>query len=197
MNLPDRTLFVSVSVLTALLIVACGKQESPISDPANAARSTATSDVIASDPVEMEFATITEKQGHKPLVLSPGQSASGNIPASIIIHDATVKSIGVLQSNFSNTATGNLAISICQDSNCVSGSADLTQSKDNSVLNIPLAKPMKVVAKGPLKYTIKHDGGQTPVALWTFPTLGDSNSQELRGSDNNILPDTGIQLQLR
>lgn len=162
-----------------LFAVGCSKEES-----------------AAYSPTARQFSAITEKQGQKPLVLMPGQSVTGIIPASVIAGDATVKSAAILIGTYSNTADGDLQVKICSGGQCSVGNANLSKAKDNEVFNILLTSSLNIKTNNALNYTLSHKGGTKPVALWMLPVAGNANSQSLTGPGGTPIAGMGIEIHL-
>jgi len=155
--------------------------------------------VVASagdNPFIETLSTKTSNTGNTPLALQPGQSASGIIPAKVVSKTVDIDNVGILIGNYNNTAIGKLKIKIYSAGRSVEGEADLSQSQDNKVFYIPLNAPIQLTANMPVNYTITHDGGTTPVALWTWPTNGSDEDQHLT-TPVGKMPGMGLQLNLR
>jgi hypothetical protein len=134
--------------------------------------------------------------GNQAIPLMPGEAVSGQLGGGTITADALIDEVGVMQGNYSNTATGALELRICSSDDCTSGSADLTTSLDNTSLKIPLQRPLQLHKGQPVEYAFKHSGGNTPVALWGYPVSGGSAAQHLQlpgGAGNPVL---GLALDL-
>jgi hypothetical protein len=148
------------------------------------------------NPFIETLSTKTNDTGNKPLVLQPGQSANGIIPAKVVSKTVNIDAMGVLVGNYNNTALGRLKIKIYSAGGFAEGEADLSQSQDNGVFYIPLNAPFQLTANMPVTYTITHDGGKIPVALWAYPTNGNDEDQNLTGPVG-AMPGMGLQLNLR
>ena len=124
--------------------------------------------------------------GNQPLVLQPGQSASGKFSAEVVTRTASIDAVGVNLANYHQTATGTLTVSVCSGSICMDGAIDLATTHDNSVSYIPLRALLHVQAGAPVRYTFAdHHGGSSPIVLWMFPTA-EGDTQDLVGPDRAI-----------
>ncbi len=147
------------------------------------------------NPFIETFSTKTNNTGNEPIALQPRQSASGIIPAKVISKTINIDAVGVLLGNYSNTATGDLKIRICSVDKCSEGKANLSKSKDNSIFYIRFNTPIQLSADKPVTYTITHEGGTTPVALWAYPINGNDENQNLTVPVGKI-SNMGLQLHL-
>lgn len=132
--------------------------------------------------------TVVGSGGNKPLTLMPNQSASIEIlPAAYSLNKAGwLRSVGVYQGNYGNTANGQLKLRACSNQSCVSGVAQLSQSKDNSYFYITMNHSLLVSPGKLLSITIKHTGGTKPEALWAWPQIP-NYGQHLKGPKGKIV----------
>jgi len=154
--------------------------------------------VIASpasgNPYIKSVSSRTASSGNFPLLLQPGQTATGTLAASLVKETVTVTGMGVAIGNYYNTSDGLLRLTLCSGVDCETGARDLKQSRDNVVFDLTLAKPLQIASNTPVSYTITHEGGKTPVALWAFPVTGEAQMQNLQGPAGAV---DGFGLQVR
>ena len=146
------------------------------------------------NPYIKSISSQTASSGNLPLLLQAGQIATGTLPAGLTKQTVTVTGVGVVLGNYYNTSDGLLKLTLCSGDVCETGARDLKQSRDNVVFDIALANPLQVISNSPVRYTIAHEGGKTPIALWTFPTTGEVQEQHLEGPAGAL---SGFGLQLR
>jgi hypothetical protein len=96
-----------------------------------------------------------------PLVLTAGQSLSGQMPAPL----PRLGAISVTLGTFKGRSNGPLTVTLCQGATCVTAQADLTLADDGAPFLIPLPAPLVLTGSAPLRYTLGHPAGE-PVALW-------------------------------
>ncbi len=132
--------------------------------------------------------TVVGSANNQPLPLMQNQTASVEIlPTTYALAKAGwLRSIGVLQGNYGNTANGQLMIRACSNGSCVSGVSPLSQSKDNSYFYIILSHPLFLDPSKLLTLTIKHVGGTRPDALWLWPQIA-NYGQHLKGPKGNAI----------
>jgi hypothetical protein len=130
---------------------------------------------------------------NRPLALMPGQSAQGVIPPGALASRVQIGALGVLIGTYGNTADGWLNVTLCTSGQCVCGSAGLAGSHDNAIFWMALTHPLVISASSAVTYTVAHQAGTKPVALWAYPT---NVSQSLTGPEGRI-SGFGLQLQLR
>ncbi len=141
-------------------------------------------------PVKVSYQqidTVVGSANNQPLPLMQNQNASVEIlPSTYALTKAGwLRSIGVFQGNYGNTANGQLMIRACSNGSCVSGVSPLSQSKDNSYFYIILSHPLFLDPSKLLTLTIKHVGGTRPDALWLWPQMA-NYGQHLKGPKGNI-----------
>lgn len=115
---------------------------------------------------------------NRPQPLLHGQQLTGAIPGGLVSR-GSIASVAVLIGTYRGGATGTLRISLCQAGRCQSGEASLATAADNSLAEVRLARPLYVSAKGTVTYSIKHIGGNSPVAVWLGSVAKGSQLQGL------------------
>ncbi len=101
----------------------------------------------------------------KPLELVSGSQVSGRISASFV-PGRDLEALGVTFGTYRGLSDGAAALSVCTPRACASGHADLASAGDERSLPIPLSPPLAVQRGDALTFTLRHDGGHKPVALW-------------------------------
>ena len=145
------------------------------------------------NPFAQEFSTTTHGDRDHPLALASGQSVQGVFPVDALTESGDVDGFGLLLGNYGNTSDGDLVVTLCQSGRCVSASANLTTSHDNTIFWIKLPRAASLNGGVPVSYRIIHQGGHEPVALWEFP---DGADQHLIAS-SGAAPGFGLQIHLR
>ncbi len=79
----------------------------------------------------------------------------------------TIRSVGVFQGNYRNSANGTLSARVCDAYGCTIGRRQLSRSSDNSVFTIPLDRTLRVDGQ-PVSVTLTDDGS-IPDALYLYP----------------------------
>ena len=80
-----------------------------------------------------------------------------------------MKAIAPVLGNYGNKSDGDLRVTACSDGRCVTGSADLAQSRDNLALPIYFDSPLSVTRTAMLDIAVQKVGGTNDVVLWLFP----------------------------
>ncbi len=76
----------------------------------------------------------------------------------------------LLIGTYGGQSDGSLRARLCQGDRCVEATADLSQAADNHFLSLQFASTFQFAQGNDLKITLRKEGGQHPVALWTHPT---------------------------
>lgn len=144
------------------------------------------------NPFRQAITLETADKGNIALQLAPGQSVRGVIPQDVFPSGADIGRVGVLIGNFRNTADGSLVVTLCGAGQCISGRADLAQSADDQSFWVALPRDILLPAHAQISYSIAHQGGTRPVAVWEYPV---STSQSLTGPGGPV-PGFGLPLKL-
>ena len=145
------------------------------------------------DPFIEQISLPTANQGNRPLALAAGQSAQGETPPGLLKKPVAIDALGVLIGNYAQTSDGALVVRLCVANQCATASVDLASSRDNAVLWAPLDQPLNAPEGSVLSFSILHQGGVKPVALWESPT---DSSQSLVGPEGPVAG-FGLSLRLR
>lgn len=105
-----------------------------------------------------------------------------------------VGSIGVFQGNFADTASGLLVIRLCVNGDCVEGHRNVSESRDNSMFEVPLDHPVQIPPGSRLTVTIRQETGQHFDAIWYWPDHGGGLSVATGGG--RPMPDRSVRLGL-
>lgn len=100
----------------------------------------------------------------KVVLIRPGAFVDGSFLAD---RSGSISSMAVPIGNFDRTSDGELEVSVCNRTRCVSGIADLSKSLDNSYLDIDFAKTVAVQKDARILFRIRTHNATRPVALWT------------------------------
>jgi len=150
-------------------------------------------------PAGSMFFPVNTKNLAKPLPLFNGQRAKVSLIVPKTSQDLkmllSVKSIGVYQGNYGDTADGKLTVIACNNNVCSKGSESLKTSQDNSFFTIPLDVPLAVATGDRIVLIFKHVDGKKPVALWIWAEKA-GYPQELRGPQGP-LPGKAIRIALK
>lgn len=98
--------------------------------------------------------------------LAPGSFVSGTF---VMPQAARVSTIGVQIGNYGGSADGRLAVDLCQEERCTSGSTAIAGSVDNAVLDIVMSPALDVASGAALRYRVVKADGDLPVAVWLYP----------------------------
>lgn len=99
--------------------------------------------------------------------LAPGSFLSGSISAP---QAATLHGLAVQIGNYGGTADGHLSVELCEGSRCASGRVPLAGSVDNASLKVALEPALTVKPNAKLTYRIIKLEGNSPVAVWIYPS---------------------------
>lgn len=170
----------TLAIACGIALAACNQQKSAVDAPTSAA---------ATQPAFPRMAPVTIPAGsdiplqmgtgaNTPLLVNAGQTATGEIEVTTA---GKVVAFSVELGNFANTSTGMIDLWLCDADKCVTGSADLRSSLDNSPFAIALSAPLEVATGDTLKYKLTKNGGDVGVAIWTYPALDGSQKISLDG----------------
>lgn len=175
-HFPTLTLAIACSIALA----ACNQQEPAVDAPAKTASAPSASPRIAPStiPAGNDIPLQIGTGANTPLLVNAGQTASGEIKVATA---GKIAAFSVELGNFANTSTGMLDLRLCDADKCVTGSADLRSSLDNSFFAIALSAPLEVAAGDMLKYDLTKSGGDVGVAIWTYPAQDESQKISLDG----------------
>ncbi|UJM90030.1 hypothetical protein LRK24_16595 [Rhodanobacter denitrificans] len=170
----------ALAIACGIALAACHQQEAAVDAPAKAAATPpasprmAPATIPAGNDVPLQIGT----GANTPLLVNAGQTATGEIKVATA---GKVAAFSVELGNFANTSTGMLDLQLCDADKCVTGSADLRSSLDNSLFAIALSAPLEVAAGDMLRYSLTKNGGNVGVAIWTYPALDESQKISLDG----------------
>lgn len=107
-------------------------------------------------------------QGHTPHAVAAGEwvEMTGRLPFG---PDMTVSEVSLLVATYGNTANGWVKVTLCAQGNCTDGVSNIGQARDNSLLTVGLAHPVRIAADQ--DYTVRFEklDGERPLALWVRP----------------------------
>ena len=119
-----------------------------------------------------------------PLALASGAAIGGRLPPGFA-QDGRIAGVSVTIGTYAGRSDGALSVRLCTPSACADGSAKLAGAADNAGLRIALSPPLATGPHDPLRFTITHQGGAAPVAIWqalgsaahTDPPAGDAGPE--------------------
>lgn len=123
------------------------------------------------------------------IILQSGQSATAVVTSLPAPADSPITSVGIMIGSSGAVPDGNLRVDICVGTVCQSGHRPLAGSSDNTILQIPLDRPLAVSTETPLRLTLRHEDGSRPVALWLGSTVAEQ-AQQIEGPNGPILNHT-------
>jgi len=97
--------------------------------------------------------------------LAVGQSAEFVVPPGSVPLPS-VDRVGVLIGTYDGQSRGSLAVQLCADAVCASGSASLDHARDNALLPIDVAPALTLPKDTPLTLRLTHHGPSGAVAIW-------------------------------
>ncbi|MGC9270396.1 hypothetical protein [Acidiphilium sp.] len=156
--------------------------------------------VIASPGVQLtSTVSMPDQEATRvPFQLNRGQSLTlDRVAPAIMSRLGPISEIGIFQGNYANTATGRLAVKLCANHQCSSGTADLAHSADNSAFRVNLAPPITIRPGERFSVTVSHASGSHPDAIWLWShpdagqTLVTGTGQVLTGRTIQLVFDTG------
>jgi hypothetical protein len=144
--------------------------------------------------------SLPENDGPRvPFRLDAQQSLTLNrVAPKIFLKLNPISKIGILQGNYENTATGNLAVSLCAHHKCSSGRANLAKSADNSAFYINITPPITIGPGEHFRVTVSHTDGNHPDAIWLLTKAISNQSvttpsgETLVGRNFQLVFSTGI-----
>jgi hypothetical protein len=104
-------------------------------------------------------------QPTRAITLAGGTIMRGRVPAGLIPHQP-IRAVSVLIGTYDGASTGPLMITLCAGADCVHGTANLGQARDDQFLRIRLGHPLHATLATPLRFTLRHPIG-SPVAIWS------------------------------
>lgn len=108
--------------------------------------------------------------------LASDQEIAGEFSAP---RSANVDAVEIQVGNFSNSSVGQVNMTMCQNSVCSEGTADLGDSKDNAYFRIALKKSLTLIAGQEVLYKLKRISGSNSFAVWVYPSRDSSTSLTL------------------
>ena len=123
------------------------------------------------------------------LVLGAGQAAETVVPMPAAFAQSAIDGVGVLVTNSTAPADGELAIRICAEQLCRSSVESLSKSDSGPFFEVHLDQPLAAVPGTPLHLTFTHRGGSRPMAL----AVAAGADQQLQGP-NGALPDRRLHV---
>jgi len=150
-----------------------------------------------SDPFSEMLNTDIESAGNQPLELKEGQDVLLDWSVSPITVGKRITEINVQVGNYGNHADGQLVAQVCvEQKTCATGERSLRGSTDNAPLRIVLDQPLSLPTQAQSRLTIKlsYEKSTSSMALWVWPSKGNSPQKILSGGPSGYLP--GISLKL-
>lgn len=120
------------------------------------------------DSLNADAATGRLDLGAVPDGLPPGQGRSGELVGDFA-RGQSIAGVGVDIGTYGGASDGALRAELCTASACASGRAELRGAADNAPLDIPLSPPLRTQPGEALHFTLAHEGGTAPVAIWLVP----------------------------
>jgi hypothetical protein len=128
-----------------------------------------------------------------PLVLRPGQEASGRIDAGLY-GPGPIGSAGLTIATFKQRASGQLALKLCAGIDCATGTARLDHVGDNATAWFTLDHPITLTSADRLEFHISRTGGNGPIAIWLWS--GADNSRyvlsDADGAQIGMMPELAL-----
>jgi hypothetical protein len=163
--------------MLALLVAGCGQSNSGVASQGSALSKADGDQAEPSSSGQKDFVTIAfDNSKNESKLIATNQTIGGKFASPL---SGEIGAVGVLIGNFSNSSAGQVRLTICQNSVCAEGIADLAGSKDNSYLRIALSKPLTLVSGQEVSYTLKRLSGSNSLAVWVYPSRDSSTNLTL------------------
>lgn len=120
------------------------------------------------DSFSKELATGRMGPGGVPVRLPAGAGQSGELPARFA-KGRIIDGLGVAIGTYGGRADGALVAELCGHAGCARGRAELQGALDDAVLDVALSPPLPTAPDEALRFTLMHEGGTAPVAVWLMP----------------------------
>jgi hypothetical protein len=144
------------------------------------------------NPFIRGYETVVGKGAGTPTNVTRGVSVVATVGGKGI-PDVPLRSVGVLQGNYGNSADGTLRVQVCNARRqCATGSRSLRESADNAYFNVPLAQPLRLGAR-PVTIAFSSSSDK-PEALWAYPAApGASDTLAVGGKP---VPNAALRIRL-